>query len=115
MLRMIRYISLSLFSCVYLAVSLAGLLGTMSSPAISSGPQAVASAAASTKEKPRVVWTQRRHIPLVKTSTVPVETACTVEFPFDVHEHSLIPQYAHSVSYLSLYFSSVGDRAPPVA
>ncbi|HET6271774.1 MAG TPA: hypothetical protein VFG32_02210 [Bacteroidota bacterium] len=115
MLRMIRYISLSLFSCVYLAVSLAGLLGTMNLPAISSGPQGFASATASTKEKPKVVWTQRRHIPLVKTFTVPVETACTIEFPSDVHQYSLVPRYTHSVSYLSLYFSSVGDRAPPVA
>jgi len=111
----IRQISISFFCSIYLAVSLAGLIGTMRLPAISPGPQAVASATASTKEKPRVFWTQRRHIPLAKTFTVPVQTACTVEFPSDVHQHSFVPRYTHSASYLSFCFSSVGDRAPPVA
>jgi hypothetical protein len=100
---------------LYLAVSLAGLLGTMNLPATSSGPQAIACSTSSTKEKPVVVWAQRRDIPLVKTFTVQVEPSCTVEFPSHFHEYSIVPRYTHSISHSFLSFSSVGDRAPPVA
>lgn len=115
MASLIRQISISFFCSIYLAVSLAGLIGTMQLPTISLGPKTVASAAAGTKEKPRVVWMPRRHIPLVKPFSIPTETTLTVEFRSGVQEHFFVTRYSHSDSYLSHCFSSVGGRAPPVA
>lgn len=115
MLLITRYIAFVVLSCVYLAASLAGLIGTMSFPVVSSGPQSVASATAGTKEKPKVFWTQRRHIPLVKTVSTPNETACAFKFTSVIQRHFIIPQYSHNDSYLLLFASPVSDRAPPVA
>lgn len=110
-----RQISIGLLCSIYLAVSLAGLVGTMWLPAISPGPKTFAAAPAGSKEKPKLVWVQRRHLPLVKTVPIPTETACTVEFPSVVDNPFIVPRYTHRDTFLSCYFSSVGDRAPPVA
>jgi len=84
-------------------------------PSVSSGPEKVETATRPSKEQPREVWTQWRHMPMVKdVSTSPL-------VPVKTHIHIDLEQY-ESVTFgdplllvSAFYFSSFSDRAPPLA
>jgi hypothetical protein len=111
----VRHISIGLLCAIYLLVCCAGLQGTLQVPAISCGPQSLTGASAGSKERPRIVWVQRRHIPLVKSVSAPGETACTDEFPTATHKSVLVPLCFRSDVFLPCFLTSISDRAPPRA
>jgi hypothetical protein len=84
-------------------------------PSVSSGPEKVEAATRPSKEQRQEVWTQWRHMPMVKeVSTSPL-------VPVKTHIHLDLEQY-ESVTFgdplflvSAFYFSSFSDRAPPRA
>jgi len=115
-MKAIRYISFFVLASIYLAVACATTLSLVVPLYSGKGPAEFVARTCHTKDSPpQKTFVQRRHIPLVKQLTIPVETACPVEFPNDNQEPSFVHQYTHSVSSLTYYSSSLRDRAPPVA
>jgi len=115
MIRFLRNISLALLASLYLVASFGTMIYQVAMPCVSSGLEKVEAATRSTKEHPKQVWTQRRHMPMVKeVSTSPL-------IPVKVNLHHDIKQYT-SVRFddplfliSAFYFSSLSDRAPPLS
>jgi hypothetical protein len=114
-MKAIRYISFLVLTIVYLAASSSTMVSQITPTYTGSGPAGFATDTGQAKDVPKKVIVQRRHIPLVKPLTIPVETGCFAEFPSNIPQHSLVHELAQSVSSSSYCTSSICDRAPPVA
>jgi hypothetical protein len=65
----------------YLSTWSAALIHSLVVPALGSGPASVSTSHQPSKEKPQVSFTQRRHMPLVKSISLVAPPPSTVEYP----------------------------------
>jgi hypothetical protein len=114
MRQVIKTISIGFFCSVYLAVSLAGLIGTMQLPAISPGPQTVTTGRPLPKEKPTIVWTQRRHTPAVKHFSLSPAIGIKEQYAKQNYHCTALPDLTHTSSFTVFHSSGVSPRAPPL-
>lgn len=114
MRRVTNTISISFFCLVYLAVSLAGLIGAMQLPAISSGPQTVTTGHPLPKEKPKIVWTQRRHTPAAKHVSPSPAVGIKQQYPKQNYHCTALPDLVRLPPFSVFRSSGFSPRAPPL-
>jgi hypothetical protein len=115
MIRLLKKIMAVLLASCYLVASFGTLVFKVAMPRVSTGYEKVASAKSSPREHSKQVWTQRRHMPMVKgvwaTPLLPADTRVHHD-----HEHASAVRSADPLFLAcEFYFSSLSDRAPPLS
>jgi hypothetical protein len=77
----LRSVTIALLVGAYLSAWSAVLVQTLILPALGSGPSSVSSPDHPTKERPAIVLTQQRHMPLVKLLTIESPPPAPLDYP----------------------------------
>ena len=114
-MKALKHISFILLAAFYIASACTYSVNVLASGIPASGADTIFAHNNQGKELPQKLSIQRRHIPLVNDIPCPCVHLGEAEFPPVVDEQSVvfrIPSGKHTTAY---YYTSLCDRAPPVA
>lgn len=111
----LKYTSLVVLAVLYLIAASGTLIAHLVMPPLSSDEVSMRSSTGTSKAPTKPVLTTRRYIPLVKeVSHSPVLLTCT-QLRFHLDEVVVLGRAHCACTIHSFYFSSLSDRAPPIA